>query len=362
MLELDEHNTLDYLRERALLPADAAARVQLLGWGVSNVVLRVTCEGRDDFVIKQSREQLRTAAPWFSRLDRVFREMGVLRQIAPLLPDGVIPRVLFEDRENFLFGMQAVDARHTVWKQLLLEGNADTSIATRLGTYLGTIHRETAGREDVAAEWGDLEVFDQLRLDPFYRRLGEKHPEIAGPVATLVSDPVQYAGCLVLADFSPKNILITGDAISLVDFETGHYGDPAFDLGFFLSHLLLKTVKYAARFDEYAGLTTAFLESYRVALGSTLDERIFGNPELEPRTIRHLAGCMWARIDATSPVDYLPEEELRDVVRRFCRACLLTPTQDWPSVLNLLRTNLKSVNETSPCDNTTGAPQALPKA
>jgi len=38
--------------------------------------------------------------------------------------------------------------------------------------------------------------------------------------------------CLVLADFSPKNILITDQGIHLVDFETAHYGDPAFDLGF----------------------------------------------------------------------------------------------------------------------------------
>ena len=44
------------------------------------------------------------------------------------------------------------------------------------------------------------------------------------------------------ADFSPKNVLITDERIVLVDFETGHLGDPAFDLGFFLSHLLLKTV------------------------------------------------------------------------------------------------------------------------
>jgi 5-methylthioribose kinase len=44
----------------------------------------------------------------------------------------------------------------------------------------------------------------------------------------------------VHGDFSPKNLLIYGNSLMLIDFEVGHYGDPAFDLGFFLSHLTLK--------------------------------------------------------------------------------------------------------------------------
>ena len=47
---------------------------------------------------------------------------------------------------------------------------------------------------------------------------------------------------LVLGDFSPKNILVHAHGLILLDFECAHAGDAAFDLGFFLSHLLLKTI------------------------------------------------------------------------------------------------------------------------
>jgi hypothetical protein len=46
----------------------------MLEWGVSNVVLRVTPDTGADFIVKQSRPQLRTPIPWFSRIDRIYRE------------------------------------------------------------------------------------------------------------------------------------------------------------------------------------------------------------------------------------------------------------------------------------------------
>ena len=55
---------------------------------------------------------------------------------------------------------------------------------------------------------------------------------------------------LTLGDFSPKNILLTSGGLRLVDFETGHFGDPAFDIGFFLTHLALKGVRAGAADDE----------------------------------------------------------------------------------------------------------------
>ncbi len=68
--------------------------------------------------------------------------------------------------------------------------------------------------------------------------------------------------CLVLADFSPKNILVHARGLTLVDFETAHAGDPAFDLGFFLSHLLLKAVRAAPDHEPYLALTQSFRDAY----------------------------------------------------------------------------------------------------
>ncbi len=332
MLEIDPDNAVDYLHDRGWLNGRIPARAELLAWGVSNVVLRITPESGPAFVLKQSRAQLRTKDPWFSRLDRIWRETEVLRLLEPLLPQGVIPRVLFEDRENFLFGMEAAPAAHIVWKQLLLEGRADVSIPRRLGQYLAAIHRQTARRPDLQSQFRDTEVFVQLRVDPFYRRIAAVSHEVAPHIERLVAEMFSLPVCLVHADFSPKNVLIAGERIVLVDFETGHCGDPAFDLGFFLSHLLLKSIRHAARFTEFARLTSEFWNSYLDDLGELSADAPFAPVEIVRRTMGHLAGCMWARIDGTSKIDYLVEAQ-QDAAREFCRSLFAEPPADWNALL-----------------------------
>ena len=96
MLELTPANALPYLRDRGWI-GPGPASVQPLGWGVSNVVLRVSTPERT-FVLKQSRPQLRTRDAWFSDLDRVYREQEVMQVLRPLLPAGVPERAGKTDR------------------------------------------------------------------------------------------------------------------------------------------------------------------------------------------------------------------------------------------------------------------------
>src|SRR5579883_1559784 len=103
MRELTAENALPYLREHHLI-GDEPCQVELLGWGVSNVVLRVQAGDRL-FVLKQSRPQLRTRDAWFSDLSRVYREQEVMEYLQPCLPDVIVPRVLFSDRPNYVFSM-----------------------------------------------------------------------------------------------------------------------------------------------------------------------------------------------------------------------------------------------------------------
>lgn len=337
MLELDPANALSYLHDQNRLPRDVSAQVDPLAWGVSNLVLRVTPDVGEPFVVKQSREQLRTKDPWFSRLDRIWREVGVMRLLQPLLPDGVIPRVLFEDRDNYLFAMQAAPADHVVWKERLLAGIADATVAVQLGAYLAAIHRYTAFRADLQQEWGDTEVFVQLRVDPFYRKVAERHPDMQPAIQQMIDEMFATDVCLVHADFSPKNVLISSEGITLVDFETAHYGDPAFDLGFFLSHLLLKSILHAKRFDDFTLLTTVFWKVYLGGLGDLKSRGPFLESEMHRRTMVHLAGCMWARIDGTSKVDYLPDAATQQLVRDFCRSLFQQPPADWPATLQRLK-------------------------
>ncbi len=341
MIELDPANVVDYLRSTGRLEPGTTAEARLLAWGVSNVVLRIHISAGEDVVIKQSRKRLRTEVPWFSRLDRIWREMDVMQTLSTLLPEGMVPRVLFDDRDNYLFAMQAVDADHTVWKAELLTGKVEPSIAATMGDSLAAIHAGTAGDADLQERWGDRDFFTQLRVDPFYRRVAGVHADLRPVLEELIDEMFQTAICVVHADFSPKNILVTKQGVSLVDYETAHYGDPAFDLGFFLSHLLLKTVLHAARCSEFLDLARIFWRRYIAGLGDLTHTGPFAERTLERRTIRHLAGCMLSRIDGTSPIDYLPRPESQDLVRTFCRQLFLDSPQRLEMAFRLLENELQ---------------------
>lgn len=326
--DFDAANILPYLVSRGLIADSGRATAEALAWGVSNVVLRINCVDRDDFVVKQSRPQLRTKADWFSRPDRIYREVETMRCLAEILPAGTVPRIEFEDRSQFLFAMEAVPADHRVWKADLLAGRIDVSLADELGAILATIHQSTAGNDELRERLGDRDVFDELRLDPFYRYLQRSHPPLEQPLGELIDETLAKSLSVVHADFSPKNILLHGGGLTLVDFETGHFGDPAFDLGFFLSHILLKSVGRRQWSGDFVQLASRFWDRYTAGrrFDDTADARHDQANDFTRRSLRHLSACLLARVDGKSPVDYLAEGRQKDFIRRWSSERLLDTT------------------------------------
>jgi 5-methylthioribose kinase len=335
MREVTTETAADYLRETRQVPAGAATAVRALGWGVSNVVLRVEVEGQAPFVLKQARQRLRTQAYWVSSLERIWTEHAALECLAPLLPAGSVPRVLFADRENYLFAMTSAPDDAVVWKERLLTGVFEVEIARAAGSLLGLIH--TATFEHRALRDGplsDTSIFDQLRIDPFYRTIARAHPEIAPAVEALIARPEGLPGnCFVHADFSPKNILVHREGLTLVDFETAHAGDPAYDVGFVLCHLLLKAAHAtsAAAPTPEAALIETLLGAYHAQTAALPYDR----PALDRRCAAHAAACALARIDGKSPVDYLAPTHA-DAIRRFATTALHHPDLTCAELLPLL--------------------------
>jgi 5-methylthioribose kinase len=326
MREVTPESAAEYLRQSGRVPEGRAVAVRALGWGVSNVVMRVDVEGMPPLVLKQARERLRTKAHWVSKLDRVWTETAAMELLATLLPEGTVPRVLFTDPENYLFAMTCAPDDAAVWKERLLDGEADPAVARRAGEVIGAVHTGSVGHPALEGRLADTEVFDQLRIDPFYRAIARVHPDLAGRVESLTASMATAPRrCLVLGDFSPKNILVHARGLTLVDFETAHAGDPAYDLGFFLSHLLLKAAWAVPGSGPYVALTRAFWDAY-------LDRAGVGEGDLVARANGHAAACALARVDGTSPVDYLGEPA-RDAVRRFAREALCAESRSWDDLL-----------------------------
>jgi 5-methylthioribose kinase len=327
MLELTPANAADYLRRQGWV-GPGPVTVEALSGGVSNAVLRVRTT-ESVFILKQSRPQLRTRDAWFSDLDRVFREQEVMQVLRPLLPPNTVPQVLFSDRTEYVFAMSSAPDDARPWKDTLLAGVIDFDMGEETGAFLGRMHHATARNPALIDAFRDRAVFVQLRVDPYYRRIQERRPEVAPAVAGLIDGLLSSREALCHGDYSPKNILVHEHGFMLVDYETAHQGDPAMDLGFFLSHLLLKAARRPADRRAFFDLTRVFWRGYQ-------SEATFAPVvELEKRGIAHCGLCLLARIDGTSPVEYLPEEPKREAVRRLGRSFLLERPAAWEEALTL---------------------------
>jgi aminoglycoside phosphotransferase (APT) family kinase protein len=329
MRELTADNAAAYLREKGWI-GDGPAVVEALGGGVSNLVLRVETPTQL-FILKQSRPQLRTRDAWFSDVARVFREQETMEALSALLP-GVVPAVLHSDRDNYVFTMSHAPHDSAVWKEQLLAGVVEAERGEEAGHILGRIHEASAADPARFERFAERTVFEQLRIEPYYVRIQERHSEVASAVAPLVERMRSAREALCHGDFSPKNLLAHAGGFTLVDYETAHFGDPAMDLGFFLSHLLLKAVK---RFDErerYFELTREFWRGYGSQIHYT------DVSALVRRAVPHLGVCLLVRIDGTSPVEYLPEEPKREAVRRLARRLLFERPHTWADVMGFART------------------------
>lgn len=303
-----------YLRERGLLGPGAAVEVRELGGGVSNVVLAVEGEGLRALV-KQALPRLRVEEEWLAPRERSLTEAAALELAGELVP-GAVPSVLDADEDARAIVIALAPDGWTTWKDELLGGRADPRVAARLGTILGTLHAGTVERSDTW-RFADLEAFEQLRIDPYHRTVMRRLPDVAGMVAEAVDELLTTQACLVHGDFSPKNVLVGGDGLWVVDFEVAHLGAPVFDVAFMLNHLMLKSIHRPAGAEGYCECAYAFLGVY----GEVAPPELL--PDLE-RLLAHTGCLMLARVDGKSPAEYLTPQE-REAARRLGRELLAGP-------------------------------------
>jgi 5-methylthioribose kinase len=315
LFELQPSNAAEYLAARGI--TGDTPRITELGGGVSNTVLLVEA-GQRRLVLKQALGKLRVQADWFSDRERASRESAAMRWLAPQLPAGSVPEILFEDHENCLFAMAAAPRDADTWKALLMRGEASIPVAEAIARVLSAM--VSASWHDPEAEhlFGDQTVFDQLRLDPYYRTTASRHPDLRPQFEQLLRDSAGRRVSLVHGDWSPKNFLVSAAGVMAIDFEVTHFGDPAFDSAFLLNHLLLKSFyrpEWSAKFSRLAG---KFWEVY----GSGLPP---GCDWIEPATLTHLGCLLLARIDGKSPAEYITEPSLQERVRQFARRLIASP-------------------------------------
>lgn len=291
-------------------------RLAELGGGVSNIVTLAEC-AQFRLVVKEALGQLRVEEEWRSDRGRIFRESGAMRWLAGRLSAGRIPRILFEDRSGFAIGMEAAPPGAEMWKTRLLRGECAAGFAHTAGAMLGQTVAAGWNNAEARRIFGDRTVFDQLRIDPYYRFTARRHPDLADYFYALIDRSERRAVSLVHGDWSPKNLLCHENDLWAIDWEAVHFGDPSFDAAFLLNHLLLKSIAMPGLRAEFAGLAEAFGAALRAHLP----------PEagwIEEAALEHLPALLLARVDGKSPAEYL-DGEGRERARRMARGMILHP-------------------------------------
>lgn len=311
-----------YLRRTGRVGVAEEIVVQPLAGGVSNRTVLVQRPGGEAWVVKQALAKLRVAVDWFSDPARIEREALGLRWLAELAPPGTITPLVFFDRSQHLLAMGAVPQPHDLWKTTLLAGRLERDHLAQFARLLGHIHRRASERRaEIAPAFADRSFFESLRLEPYYRYTATQVPAAARFLRALIDETAARRITLVHGDYSPKNILVHRGRLVLLDHEVVHFGDPAFDLGFALTHLLSKAHHLPELRTAFGDAAALFWGLYRETVGD-----VDWASDLEGQAVRHTLACLLARVAGRSPLEYLdPDERARQ------RAATLAAIGDLPA-------------------------------
>ena len=313
-LDIEQHDELlAYLRTAGYITRRESPRFTTLPGGISSRTVLVQRPSGGDWVIKQSLAKLRVDVDWYSDPVRIHREASGIRWLRQLVPPACVPELVFEDHEQHLIAMDAVPQPHANWKAMLLSGGVELAHVRQFGHLLGVIHRRGSERlVEIASVFEDRSFFESLRVEPYYVYTASQMPASQSFMTQVVDSVRRRRLTLVHGDYSPKNILVHGGRMTLLDHEVIHFGDPAFDLGFSLAHFLSKAHHMVSHRREFTAAALVHWEEYREALG---------NPgwaaDLEEHAVRNTLGCLLARVAGRSRLEYLSEVERdrqRDVV------------------------------------------------
>jgi 5-methylthioribose kinase len=127
----------------------------------------------------------------------------------------------------------------------------------------------------------------------------KRRPDLAAAIAPYLVELRSVRQCLVDGDYAPKNMLVAPDGRCWVlDLEVAHLGNPVFDLGFFLSFVLLSAVRWPALTRELRGLADQFLAAYEETAGPGFAGDLAA-------ITGHTACLVLARTDGVSPAAFL---------------------------------------------------------
>jgi len=323
----DSHaRVLAFLHERRLLRIGEWAKLTPLTGGVSSDLWRVDLPTAT-ICVKGALAQLRVAHEWHAPLSRNEVEHDWLAFAARHCP-GQVPNLIDHDPAAGLFAMEFLPPEsYPVWKPQLLAGHVDVAVARQVGDLVGRLHAAAGAEPDCAVRFATDANFDALRIEPYLHATAAAHPDLRARLIELAGTTASTHLALVHGDVSPKNILVGPDGPVLLDAECAWFGDPAFDVAFCLNHLLIKSVKLPGSAADLHATARALADGHarHIDWESTA--------AFEARAMALLPALALARVDGTSPVEYLDTAQRREI-RAIGRTLLRDPVTTLDELLD----------------------------
>lgn len=319
--------TLEWLRDRSWIARESEDDSMPLTGGVSSSVWRI--EGpRGVVCVKQSLRQLSVAQRWLVSRKRTQYEYRWLQYAGHCVPDFV-PKVLDYDSGTQTLVLEYLPSKaYTLWKPELLAGRSVADVSKSLGTNLGRLHQIAASDPAVAIDFDSAELFESLRLAPYFRALEKPHPELKAPLSALMHGLEKHRSTVIHGDVSPKNIFAGPKGAVLLDAECATWGDPAFDVAMLLSHLFLKGAYRPQQVSFYCDEAKTFWQSY----ACEVDWEPRG--AIERRACALIPAFMLARLDGKSPVEYLSDTVKSTIVRPWAVQGVVAPEYQFLTTLS----------------------------
>ena len=312
------------------------ARVEPAGDGNINWVRRVSTPiGGESWIVKQARPALERFPEYQVTTERIVFEARYYQVVAPFDHEGICPRVIHFDEAQRVLVLEDLGNAERLDAALARGADAE-AVAAALGGFLGAVHAGTAD-SDLAPQFtnnamrrlhGD-HIFalplapNDFPLSPAVRAEADAlraQPQLVAIAAELYERYLAPGTALVHADVQAGNVLLTPKRPKLLDAEIAHMGDPAFDLGTLVAHLLLPSAAAGRHAAARAAIEAAWA-AYGVQRGAGRTCRFaevgrYAGIEMLRRTI----GA--ARVAAVAS-----DEASRAVLRTAVRLLLKPPDQ-----------------------------------
>lgn len=282
--------------------------------GRSSCLWKVTTN-RGIFVLKQPLKKLRVNDKWHISPHRSKNEYNYLKELSDVDFEHT-PRVLnYKSQKNY-FIMKHIDSSYPNWKAKLLSEDIDPMDSFKAGDVLGKLHTFFLKRPCLFSMFNDKDLFHQARISPYWIHLLPKYPELKKNIRQIINTSLKKKITVIHGDVSPKNFLILKDKAILLDAECAFWGDPAYDLAFLLTHLILKSCIV----PNYSScLISVISESLRAYCPYISWE---SHQEFLERVQSYLLMLILARIDGKASLDYIDSNQ-KKLIRSFVKSKVL---------------------------------------